>query len=109
MILRVCSILDFKILNPKLVICGINPHAGENGILGNEEKQFLQPVLKKLIFNNINIHGPLSADTIFNTENRKCNKCDKISHLSNEYPKIVDNFEQIFSLLVNILIHLFYL
>jgi penicillin-binding protein 1A len=35
--------------------------------------------------------------TILNTENRKCNKCDEISHLSNEYPEIVDNFEQIFS------------
>ena len=37
------------------------------------------------------------GNTILNTENRKCNKCDEISHLSNEYPKIVDNFEQIFS------------
>ena len=37
------------------------------------------------------------GNTILNTENRKCNKCDEISHLSNEYPKIADNFEQIFS------------
>ena len=37
------------------------------------------------------------GNTILNTENRKCNRCDDISHLSNEYPKIVDNFEQIFS------------
>ena len=33
---------DFKILNPKLVICGVNPHAGENGTIGNEEKQFFR-------------------------------------------------------------------
>ena len=32
-----------------------------------------------------------------NTENRKCNKCEEISHLGDEYPEIVDNFEQIFS------------
>jgi len=37
------------------------------------------------------------GNTILNTENRKCNKCEEISHLSNEYPEIVDNFEQIFS------------
>ncbi len=37
------------------------------------------------------------GNTIFNTENRKCNKCEEISHLGDEYPKIVDDFEQIFS------------
>jgi len=37
------------------------------------------------------------GNTILNTDNRKCNKCDEISPLSKEYPKIVDNFEQIFS------------
>ena len=37
------------------------------------------------------------GNTILNTENRKCNKCEEISHLGNEYPKIIDNFEQIFS------------
>ncbi len=37
------------------------------------------------------------GNTILNTENRKCNKCEEVSHLGNEYPKIVDNFEQIFS------------
>ena len=66
---------DFNILNPKLVICGINPHAGENGTLGNEEKIFLQPLIKKLINNNVNIQGPLSPDTIFTTINRKKYDC----------------------------------
>jgi len=37
------------------------------------------------------------GNTILNNENRKCNKCDEISHLSDKYPKIIDNFEQIFS------------
>ena len=66
---------DFNILNPKLVICGINPHAGENGTLGNEEIMFLQPLIKKLINNNVNIQGPLSPDTIFATINRKKYDC----------------------------------
>ncbi len=37
------------------------------------------------------------GNTILNTENRKCNKCDEISHLGDEYPKIIDDFKQIFS------------
>ena len=37
------------------------------------------------------------GNTILNTENRNCNKCDEISHLGNEYPEIIDNFKQIFS------------
>jgi len=60
---------DFKILNPRFVICGINPHAGENGTLGNEEIKILNPIIKKLIKNGINIKGPLSSDTIFNKAN----------------------------------------
>ena len=63
-------IKDFNILNPKLVICGINPHAGENGEIGNEEKRFLHPIINELNNNGINIYGPLSSDTIFNSINR---------------------------------------
>ncbi len=37
------------------------------------------------------------GNTILNTENRKCSRCEEISHLSKDYPKIIDNFEQIFS------------
>ena len=61
---------DFNISNPKLVICGINPHAGENGTIGNEEEKFLNPIIKKLIKRSINIDGPFSSDTIFNKKNR---------------------------------------
>ena len=61
---------EFKILNPKLVICGVNPHAGENGTIGKEEIQFLQPIIKKLLIKKIKINGPLSSDTIFNETNR---------------------------------------
>ena len=37
------------------------------------------------------------GNTILNTDNRVCNKCDEISHLGEQYPNIIDNFEQIFS------------
>ena len=40
---------DFGIKNPKIIIAGINPHAGENNCIGNEETIFLKPVIKKLI------------------------------------------------------------
>ena len=66
---------DFRIRNPKLVICGINPHAGENGCLGSEEKKFLDPLIKKLIYNNIKIQGPFSPDTIFSIQNRSKYDC----------------------------------
>ena len=63
-------IKDFNLSNPRLAICGINPHAGENGMLGNEEIIFLNPIIKKLINDGVKIHGPFSPDTIFNIKNR---------------------------------------
>ena len=86
---------DFNISNPKLVISGINPHAGENGAVGSEEKIFLYPIIKKLMNNNININGPFSPDTIFNKKNRlkyDCFIC--IYHDQALIPfKLLSNFE----------------
>jgi 4-hydroxythreonine-4-phosphate dehydrogenase len=57
---------DFKISNPKIAICGINPHAGENGLLGHEEDYILKPALEKLRKKfNIAIDGPFPADTLW--------------------------------------------
>ena len=56
--------LDFNIKKPKLVISGLNPHAGENGKLGTEEEQIISPVIKKLQKKDININGPFSADSL---------------------------------------------
>ena len=39
---------DFNIKNPKIIISGVNPHAGENGKIGDEELRFLKPVISKL-------------------------------------------------------------
>lgn len=56
----------FNILNPKIYVCGLNPHAGESGYCGQEEIKTIIPALNKLRKkNNLNIIGPLSADTIF--------------------------------------------
>ena len=54
-----------KISHPRLALCGFNPHAGEDGILGNEEKEILIPAVKELHGKNIDITYPLPADTLF--------------------------------------------
>ncbi|MDD5411054.1 MAG: 4-hydroxythreonine-4-phosphate dehydrogenase PdxA [Methylobacter sp.] len=55
----------FGIENPKILVCGLNPHAGENGHLGREEIDIIEPVLEGLRKQGLNLHGPLPADTLF--------------------------------------------
>ncbi len=57
-------IQKFKITSPKLAICALNPHAGENGILGDEEIKTINPAIKNLKDKGINISGAFSADTL---------------------------------------------
>ncbi len=52
----------FKIKNPKIAVLGLNPHAGENGLFGKEEKNIITPVIKKLNKSGLKIFGPLSPD-----------------------------------------------
>ena len=58
--------LKFGIDKPHIYVCGLNPHAGEDGHLGREELDIIIPALNKLRDEGINITGPLPADTIFN-------------------------------------------
>lgn len=55
----------FGIAQPRIVVCGLNPHAGEGGHLGLEELETIIPTLEKLKTKNINCIGPLPADTLF--------------------------------------------
>lgn len=55
----------FGIKNPTIYVCGINPHAGEGGHLGKEEIEVMIPALDELRAENMNLIGPLPADTIF--------------------------------------------
>jgi 4-hydroxythreonine-4-phosphate dehydrogenase len=55
----------FKINNPVIFVAGLNPHAGENGILGLEEIDILIPVINKLKLEGMLIEGPFPADTLF--------------------------------------------
>jgi len=61
----------FKIKNPKLAVCGLNPHAGEGGTIGREEIETIIPALKKARRQNIDVTGPLAADTLFTPEKIK--------------------------------------
>ncbi len=62
---------DFKIKKPKLIIAGINPHAGENNIISRDDNKYLLPIIDNLKQNGIFIHGPTSGDGIINKENLK--------------------------------------
>ncbi|WP_027149377.1 4-hydroxythreonine-4-phosphate dehydrogenase PdxA [Methylobacter tundripaludum] len=55
----------FGIAHPKILVCGLNPHAGENGHLGREEIDIIEPVLDTFRKQGLNLHGPLPADTLF--------------------------------------------
>lgn len=55
----------FKIAKPHIFVCGLNPHAGEGGHLGREEKDIIIPVIQILREVGLKITGPLPADTIF--------------------------------------------
>jgi len=73
LIIQVAEILDqdlklkFAVNNPHIKVCGLNPHAGENGYLGNEEIEIISPAIKALQQKGLNISGPYPADTVFTT------------------------------------------
>ncbi|MCB1857309.1 MAG: 4-hydroxythreonine-4-phosphate dehydrogenase PdxA [Gammaproteobacteria bacterium] len=55
----------FGIPSPRILVCGLNPHAGEGGHLGHEEHDIIQPVVDELRRTGIDLRGPLPADTAF--------------------------------------------
>ena len=58
-----CRQLGVK--QPKIAVTGLNPHAGENGLLGDEEIRIIEPAIKVAKNNGLNVHGPFPADTLF--------------------------------------------
>jgi 4-hydroxythreonine-4-phosphate dehydrogenase len=55
----------FGISTPRVLVCGLNPHAGEGGHLGREEIEIIEPVLEALRVEGMQLFGPLPADTLF--------------------------------------------
>jgi 4-hydroxythreonine-4-phosphate dehydrogenase len=62
---------QFRIAAPRLAITGLNPHAGENGSMGREEIEIINPAIKALRAEGMNVIGPLPADTAFFPDARK--------------------------------------
>jgi 4-hydroxythreonine-4-phosphate dehydrogenase len=55
----------FKLRNPEIVVCGLNPQAGEGGHLGHEDRDVIAPVIRELTDKGLHLRGPLPADTAF--------------------------------------------
>lgn len=55
----------FRLVDPEIVVCGLNPHAGEGGHLGTEDDDIIAPVIRELAESGLKIRGPLPADTAF--------------------------------------------
>ncbi len=65
----------FGLANPRLVVSGLNPHAGEDGTLGTEDETIVAPAVEVLRREGIAVRGPLPADTLFHDAARKTYDC----------------------------------
>ncbi len=70
-ILNDSLVKDFNIQKPKIAVLGLNPHAGEHGLLGEEEENIIIPVVKKLFDNGVFVYGPYPADGLFGSDTYK--------------------------------------
>jgi 4-hydroxythreonine-4-phosphate dehydrogenase len=55
----------FRLPHPRLVVAGLNPHAGENGAFGEEDRTIVAPAVAQLVADGIDVRGPLPADSLF--------------------------------------------
>jgi 4-hydroxythreonine-4-phosphate dehydrogenase len=62
---------DFGIVNPRIAVLGLNPHAGDEGVIGNEEVNLLEPLLQTHQIDKTEISGPFSADAFFGSQSYK--------------------------------------
>jgi 4-hydroxythreonine-4-phosphate dehydrogenase len=63
--------MDFGIRKPKIALLGINPHSGDNGVIGKEDDEVLKPVIKEMSEKGHLVFGPYSADSFFGSDNYK--------------------------------------
>ncbi len=62
---------DFGIRKPKIAVLGLNPHAGDKGVIGQEEEKVIMPAIEKAMAKNIMCFGPYSPDAFFGNHNYK--------------------------------------
>tara|TARA_R100001369_G_scaffold29172_2_gene52507 strand:+ start:19168 stop:20214 length:1047 start_codon:yes stop_codon:yes gene_type:complete len=60
---------DFRVSKPKIAVLGINPHSGDNGLIGNEDEEILKPTLQKIRDKGNLVYGPYAADSFFGSKN----------------------------------------
>lgn len=75
-ILHADLVSKFGIARPRILVCGLNPHAGEGGHLGREEIEVIEPALEALRHEGIDLVGPLPADTLFTPKH--LDSCDAV-------------------------------
>ncbi|MBD9412956.1 4-hydroxythreonine-4-phosphate dehydrogenase PdxA [Pseudomonas sp. PDM16] len=75
-ILHTDLVKKFGIAKPRILVCGLNPHAGEGGHLGREEIEVIEPTLELLRGEGLNLIGPLPADTLFTPKHLE--HCDAV-------------------------------
>ncbi|MBS1572425.1 MAG: 4-hydroxythreonine-4-phosphate dehydrogenase PdxA [Bacteroidetes bacterium] len=75
-ILNQCLVEDFSIRKPKIAVLGLNPHAGDGGVIGSEEKEIIEPTIKELFDAGYMTFGPFPADSFFQPE--KYNNYDAV-------------------------------
>lgn len=61
----------FGLTKPRIAVSGLNPHAGEGGLMGHEDEKIIAPVVTRLANEGLSIKGPLPADTMFHARARK--------------------------------------
>ena len=62
---------DFGIPNPHIAVLGLNPHAGDQGVIGKEEINTLSPLLQSIDIDKVEVNGPFSADAFFGSKSYK--------------------------------------
>src|SRR5690606_32875100 len=62
---------DFGIRRPKIAVLGINPHTGDNGVIGKEDDEILRPTIHKIYESGKLVYGPYAADSFFGADNYK--------------------------------------
>tara|TARA_A100001037_G_scaffold287917_1_gene297977 strand:- start:9965 stop:11854 length:1890 start_codon:yes stop_codon:yes gene_type:complete len=61
---------DFGIRHPRIMVAALNPHAGEDELLGHEEQRIIRPAVIRLQQDGLDIHGPVAADSLFHADAR---------------------------------------
>lgn len=88
------AMLNLGFENPRLCICGLNPHAGENGMFGKEEIELIIPAVEQAQAQGIDVTGPYPADTLFMQAVRgKCDMVIAMYHDQGHVPMKLYDFE----------------